>query len=80
MDRFQNRVEKIRNRNRVRYNAEKDIMKTYNIEEDLTRETTDEIEKALWDIKEALDIPTEEIELAVDSRRRIKGAQNGRSI
>ncbi len=72
MDRFQNRVEKIRNRNRVRYNAEKDIMKTYNIEEDLTRETTDEIEKALWDIKETMDIPTEEIETAIESRKRVK--------
>ena len=47
-------------------------MKTYNIEEDLTRETTDEIEKALWDIKETMDIPTEEIETAIESRKRVK--------
>jgi hypothetical protein len=47
-------------------------MKTYQITEDLTCEATDEIEKALWDIKTALDIPTEEIELAIESRRRVR--------
>jgi|ETNvirnome_2_300_1030623.scaffolds.fasta_scaffold11415_3 hypothetical protein len=30
----------------------------------------DEIEKALWDIKQQWDIPTEEIEVAIASRRR----------
>tara|TARA_R110002020_G_scaffold401953_4_gene612130 strand:+ start:1177 stop:1389 length:213 start_codon:yes stop_codon:yes gene_type:complete len=29
---------------------------------------TDEIEKALWDIKLSLDLPTEEVEIAVESR------------
>jgi len=29
---------------------------------------TDEIEKALWDIKECLDLPTEEVEIAVATR------------
>ena len=33
---------------------------------------TDEIEKALWDIKDALDLPTEEIEIAVNSRKSLK--------
>ena len=33
-------------------------------------EITDEIEKSLWLIKEALDLPTEEIEAAVASRKR----------
>mgnify|MGYP003628830282 FL=1 len=47
-------------------------MKTYHITEDFTCEATDEIEKALWDIKDSLDIPTEEIELAIESRRRVK--------
>lgn len=31
---------------------------------------TDEIEKALWEIKESLDLPTEEIEIAVASRHK----------
>ena len=30
---------------------------------------TDEIEKSLWDLKFALDLPTEEIEMAVLSRK-----------
>ena len=33
---------------------------------------TDEIEKSLWDLKFALDLPTEEIERAVLSRRVLK--------
>ena len=76
MDRFQQRIQRMRQRNRDRYIAEE----THHVNDELSRDMTDEIEKALWDIKEALDIPTEEIELAVDSRRRVKGAQNGRSI
>jgi len=72
MDRFQNTIEKIRTRNRYRYNNDQEIMKTHHITEDLTCEATDEIEKALWDLKEALDLPTEEIELAVESRRRVR--------
>ena len=72
MDRFQIRIEKIRTRNRYRYINDQEIMKTYQITEDLTCEATDEIEKALWDIKTELDIPTEEIELAIESRRRVR--------
>jgi len=71
MNRFQNRIDKIRTRNRYRYYNDQEIMKTYHIEEDLTCETTDEIEQALWDIKDSLDIPTEEIELAIESRRKV---------
>ena len=33
-------------------------------------EITDEIEKSLWLIKEELDLPTEEIEVAIASRKR----------
>ena len=32
-------------------------------------EITDEIERSLWDIKESLDLPTEEIEISLESRR-----------
>ena len=41
---------------------------------------TDEIEKALWRLKDDLDLPTEEIEMAVDSRKKLKGEKNGRTI
>jgi hypothetical protein len=47
-------------------------MKTYHIKTDLTREATDEIEEALWNIKDSMDIPTEEIELAIESRRKLR--------
>ena len=30
---------------------------------------TDEIERSLWDIKEHLDLPTEEIEISLQTRR-----------
>jgi hypothetical protein len=43
-------------------------MEIYHIKEDLTRESTDEIERALWDLKDTMDIPTEEIEIAIESR------------
>jgi len=72
MDRFQNRIDKIRTRNRYRYFNDQEIMKTYHIQKDLTCEATDEIEQALWDIKDALDIPTEEIEIAIESRRKVR--------
>ena len=42
---------------------------TYRIEEDIDCEVTDEIEKALWLLKEDLDLPTEEVEFAVESRK-----------
>jgi len=33
---------------------------------------TDEIEKALWILKEEMDLPTEEVKKAVESRKTIK--------
>jgi len=72
MDRFQNTIDKIRTRNKYRYFNDQKIMKTYHIETDLTREATDEIEEALWSIKDSMDIPTEEIELAIESRRKLR--------
>ena len=75
MNRFQQRIQQIRKRNRIRYAEE-----VYHVDNELSRDLTDEIEKALWDIKDAMDIPTEEIDIAVDSRRRTKGGKNGRSI
>ena len=72
MDRFQDRINKIRTRNKYRYINDQEIMKTYHIKTDLTREATDEIERALWDIKDTMDIPTAEIEEAIESRRKIR--------
>ncbi len=72
MNRLQTIKDNIRDRIRRRYYMDQELMRTYYIHEDLTREATDEIENALWDIKDALDIPTEEIEIAVESRRRLK--------
>ena len=44
-------------KNRIYYSKEK----TYEIEEDIDCEVTDEIERALLDLKEDMDLPTEEI-------------------
>jgi hypothetical protein len=57
-------------KNRIQYPREE---KTHFIEEDLDCEITDEIEKALWILKEEMDLPTEEVQKAVDSRNKNKG-------
>jgi len=57
-------------KNRIQYPREE---KTHFIEEDLDCEVTDEIEKALWILKEEMDLPTEEVQKAVDSRIKNKG-------
>ena len=44
---------------------------TYLIEDE-DCEVTDEIEKALLDLKEDLDLPTEEVERAIESRHAAK--------
>jgi len=55
-------------RTKVKYfNNEPEVYKVI-VEEDM--DYTDEIEKALWDLKEPLDVPTEEIEIAVASRHK----------
>ena len=41
-------------------------------EEDLECEVTDEIERSLWELKEAYDLPTEEVLISVESRRELK--------
>ena len=53
-------------RNKIQY---KRVEKTHFIDDDLDGEVTDEIEKALWDLKEGMDLPTEEVEKAVKSRK-----------
>ena len=55
----------MRLRNLMNYIVEE---KEHNIE----IQVQDEIEKALWEIKDSLDIPTEEIKLAVESRKKCK--------
>ena len=55
-------------RNKIQYRRDE---KTHFIEEDLDCLVTDEIEKALWILKEDMDLPTEEVEKAVKSRKLI---------
>ena len=57
--------------NKLWYRTKQDFNKSsYEVEYDEQAEFTDEIEKALWDVKECWDLPTEEIEVAVESRQR----------
>tara|TARA_B100001123_G_C15254331_1_gene1004065 strand:- start:872 stop:1078 length:207 start_codon:yes stop_codon:yes gene_type:complete len=56
-------------KNKIQYRR---VEKTHFIDDDLDGEMTDEIEKALWELKEGLDLPTEEVEKAVESRKTIK--------
>ena len=44
--------------------------KVYEVEMDDNLNYGDESEKALWDMKESLDLPTEEVEIAVASRHK----------
>ena len=53
-------------RNKIQY---KRVEKTHFIDDDLDGEVTDEIEKALWELKEGMDLPTEEVKKAVESRK-----------
>jgi len=57
---------------RHRYYIDKQIEKEFNLEADLSKETTDEIEKALWDLKSTLGLPAEEIEVAIESRKNFR--------
>ena len=41
-------------------------------ESELECEVTDEIEKALWELKEDLDLPTEEVIIAVEGRKELR--------
>ena len=56
-------------RNKIQY---KQVEKVHHIDGDLDDDVTDEIEKALWVLKEDMDLPTEEVEKAVKSRKIIK--------
>ena len=56
-------------RNKIQY---KQTEKVHIIDGDLDDDVTDEIEKALWVLKENMDLPTEEVEKAVKSRKTLK--------
>ena len=56
-------------RNKIQY---KRVEKVHLIDDDLDDDVTDEIEKALWVLKEDMDLPTEEVKKAVESRKIIK--------
>jgi basic membrane lipoprotein Med (substrate-binding protein (PBP1-ABC) superfamily) len=65
MNRIQQRIEKMKLRNLMNYVVEEK-------EAIIEHKVQDEIEKALWEIKDSMDIPTEEIQLAVESRKNCK--------
>jgi|TARA_R100000008_G_scaffold24039_1_gene12938 basic membrane lipoprotein Med (substrate-binding protein (PBP1-ABC) superfamily) len=65
MSRIQQRIEKMKLRNLMNYVVEEK-------EAIIEHKVQDEIEKALWEIKDSMDIPTEEIQLAVESRKNCK--------
>jgi len=56
-------------RNKIQY---KQVEKVHVIDDDLDDDVTDEIEKALWALKEDMDLPTEEVKKAVESRNILK--------
>ena len=56
-------------RNKIQY---KRVEKVHLIDDDLDDDVTDEIEKALWVLKEDMDLPTAEVKKAVESRKIIK--------
>ena len=62
-------------RNKIQYRRDE---KTHFIEEDLDCQVTDEIEKALWILKEDMDLPTEEVVRAVESRNKIQNKKDGK--
>ncbi|MAG27722.1 hypothetical protein CMI47_19495 [Candidatus Pacearchaeota archaeon] len=58
-------------RMRHRIQMDQEIAKAYHIDADLTKETTDEIEKCLYGLKDSMDLKTEEIEMALECRKDI---------
>ena len=64
-------------RNKIQYRRDE---KTHFIEEDLDCQVTDEIEKALWILKEDMDLPTEEVVRAVESRNKIQNKNRAPTI
>ena len=47
----------------------KRIIKAKAVKVNVPEDITDEIEKSLWDLKDALDIPTEEVEISLATRK-----------
>ncbi len=60
-------------KNKIQYRR---VEKTHFIDDDLDGEVTDEIEKALWELKEGMGLPTEEVEKAVKSRMSTNNKDN----
>jgi hypothetical protein len=56
------------------WKAKKEIINEQTLEEitSFEDEVTDEIVRGLWTIKEEMDLPTEEVQVAVDSRIKYK--------
>ena len=47
----------------------KRIIKAKPVKVEMPEDITDEIEKSLWDLKHSLDIPTEEVEISLATRK-----------
>jgi len=60
--------------NRHRYKDQKATIVFVEDEDDIT----DEIEKSLWMIKESLDLPTEEVDIAIRSRKKSKQSRGNK--
>ena len=48
----------------------KRIIRPKTVKVDVPDDITDEIEKSLWDLKDSLDIPTEEVEVSLATRKQ----------
>ena len=55
-------------KNRVNYFKQESNVFEVGVDDEI--EYTDEIEKALWEVKDSLDLPTEEIEIAIATRHK----------
>jgi len=62
------RIDRMRHRTKM----DQEIAKAYHIDADLTRKSTDEIERCLWDLKDSMGLKTEEIEIALECRKDLK--------
>lgn len=47
----------------------KRIIKPKAVKVEVPEDITDEIEKSLWELKYSLDIPTEEVEISLETRK-----------
>ena len=54
------------------FGKRKYIPENVTLEVDMPDDITDEIEKSLLELKEAYDLPTEEVEISIESRKKAR--------